>query len=101
MFQTGMKLQIECNQAPFQQQCCLTCNEIYEMVEAKVLVCNNQGKVYGEVCPHCLKKGFHWLSDRFEQLMLSSKKASKVSSKVAPSVKGSINSPSQKIAVRA
>ena len=35
---------------------------------AKILVCNDQGKQYGEVCPNCLGKGFDWLSDRFEQL---------------------------------
>jgi len=38
------------------------------MSEAKVIVCNDQGKYYGEVCPHCLKQGFAWLSSRFDQL---------------------------------
>lgn len=63
-----MQLQIECNQAPFQQQSCLICNQLFEMAEAKILVCNDQGKHYGEVCPKCLEKGFDWISDRFEQL---------------------------------
>lgn len=35
---------------------------------ARVIVCNNRGKTYGEVCPHCLKEGFNWLSDRFERI---------------------------------
>lgn len=59
-----MQLQIECNSAPFQQQFCLTCSHFFEAVEAKIIVCDDQGTPYGEVCPHCLRKGFHWLSDR-------------------------------------
>jgi len=43
------------------------------MSEAKVIVCNDQGKAYGEVCPHCLKQGFGWLSNRFDQLNQVSK----------------------------
>ncbi|MBV8887242.1 MAG: hypothetical protein JO235_25050 [Chroococcidiopsidaceae cyanobacterium CP_BM_RX_35] len=38
------------------------------MTEAKVIICNDQGNCYGEVCPKCLDKGFHWLSKRFEQM---------------------------------
>jgi predicted amidophosphoribosyltransferase len=63
-----MQLQIECNDAPFQKQLCLTCDRQFETTEAKVIVCNDLGKAYGEVCPHCLEKGFNWISDRFSQL---------------------------------
>ena len=63
-----MQLQIECNHIPFQKHPCLICNQLFEMGEAKILVCNDQGKYYGEVCPKCLENGFDWLSDRFEQL---------------------------------
>ncbi|MDX2214961.1 MAG: hypothetical protein SFY66_16860 [Oculatellaceae cyanobacterium bins.114] len=63
-----MQLQIECNHVPFQKQSCLICNRLFPMTEAKIIVCNDQGKYCGEVCPTCLKKGFDWLSDRFEQL---------------------------------
>jgi hypothetical protein len=63
-----MQLQIEYNHAPFQQQSCLICNRLYEMAEAKILVCNERGEHQGEVCPKCLRKGFDWLSDRFEQI---------------------------------
>lgn len=63
-----MQLQIECNPLPFRQEQCLICNQAFKMTEAKVIVCNDRGKDYGEVCPKCLEKGFHWLSDRFEQL---------------------------------
>lgn len=63
-----MQFQIECNSTPFQTQLCLICDQQFEMTEAKVILCNDQGKSYGEVCPHCLKEGFTWISDRFTQL---------------------------------
>lgn len=63
-----MQLQIECNQVPLQQQSCLICSQLFEMAEARIFICNDRGKYYGEVCPTCLKKGFDWLSDRFKQL---------------------------------
>ncbi len=63
-----MQLQIECNREPFKQKSCLICNQLFEMTEARIIVCNDQGNDYGEVCPKCLRKGFSWLSDRFEQL---------------------------------
>lgn len=63
-----MKLQIECNGIPLQHQSCSICNQLFETVEAKIIVCSDQGNYYGEVCPECLKKGFYWLNDRFEQL---------------------------------
>ena len=63
----AMQLQIECNHTP-QQQSCWICKQLIEMTEAKVIVCNEQGYCYGEVCPKCLKKGFQWLSGQFEQL---------------------------------
>ncbi|MBW4619883.1 MAG: hypothetical protein KME17_11080 [Cyanosarcina radialis HA8281-LM2] len=63
-----MQLQIECNYVPFQKQICSLCDEQFEMTEAKILVCNDRGQYYGEVCPQCLEKGFDWLSDRFQKL---------------------------------
>lgn len=63
-----MQLQIECNQIPLQQQSCLICKQLFQITEAKVLACSNQGDCYGEVCPNCLHQGFGWLSDRFDQL---------------------------------
>ena len=62
-----MQLQIECNHIPQQQSCCI-CNQLIEMTQARVIVCNDQGTHCGEVCTQCLKKGFHWLSEQFEQL---------------------------------
>jgi hypothetical protein len=63
-----MQLQIECNNIPFQQKSCWICNQPFETREAKVVICNDQGNDYGEVCPECLEMGFYWLSNRFEQL---------------------------------
>lgn len=68
-----MQLQIECNPAPLQSQTCLICKRLFEMTEAKIIVCNDHGNNYGEVCPQCLQRGFDWLSDRFEQLNHSHK----------------------------
>jgi hypothetical protein len=63
-----MQLQIECNSIPFQQEFCFTCDQLFEITEAEIIVCNDQGEERGKVCPKCLKKGFLWLSDRFDQL---------------------------------
>jgi hypothetical protein len=63
-----MQLQIECNGIPLQKQSCLICNHLFETTKARIIICNDQGNSYGEACPKCLKKGFYWLSDRFEQL---------------------------------
>jgi hypothetical protein len=63
-----MQLQIECNNVPSQQQSCSICSQAFEMAEARIIVCNDQGKDCGEVCSICLSRGFDWLSDRFDQL---------------------------------
>jgi hypothetical protein len=69
-----MQLQLEYNSSPFQNQQCLICKEQFKTTEAKILVCNNQGYAFGEACPNCLKEGFNWISDRFEQLDRSKKR---------------------------
>lgn len=63
-----MQLQIECNKMPLQQQSCWLCKQPIEGTEARVIVCDDQGKTYGDVCTQCLNQGFNWLSDRFDQL---------------------------------
>ncbi len=63
-----MQLQIECNEILHQQQFCWICNQSFETQEARIIVCNNQGNRYGDVCPECLEKGFNWLSYKFEQI---------------------------------
>ncbi|MBW4541214.1 MAG: hypothetical protein KME43_19060 [Myxacorys chilensis ATA2-1-KO14] len=68
-----MQLQVEHNSSLLQKQSCLICKQLFEMTEAKIIICNEQGTYYGEVCPKCLEKGFDWLSDRFERLNQSRK----------------------------
>jgi hypothetical protein len=63
-----MQLQIEYNPVPALQESCLICNEQFEMTEARIIACNEQGKSYGDVCPQCLEKGFNWLNQQFQQL---------------------------------
>ncbi|XHX79055.1 MAG: hypothetical protein RBJ76_03730 [Stenomitos frigidus ULC029] len=63
-----MQLQIECNQIPLKLQPCCFCRQRFERTEAIIIICDNQGKKYGEACSRCLSKGFDWLSDRFDQL---------------------------------
>jgi hypothetical protein len=70
-----MQLQIEYNYSPSQKQQCITCNKYFKTTEAKVIVCSDQGRSYGEACPYCLEKGYGWLSDRFELLNQSQKRS--------------------------
>jgi hypothetical protein len=62
-----MQLQVECN-GTGKQLNCWTCDRSFEVQSARVLICNNHGTNCGEVCPHCLDRGFDWLNHRFEQL---------------------------------
>jgi hypothetical protein len=62
-----MQLQVECN-GTGKHHDCWTCDRSFEVHSARVLIYNNHGKNYGEVCPQCLDRGFEWLSHRFEQL---------------------------------
>jgi hypothetical protein len=63
-----MQLQIECNSSCEEQQLCWVCELPFKLKEARIIICDNQGTKYGDVCPDCLGKGFNWLSDRFERL---------------------------------
>lgn len=63
-----MQLQIEYNNCSFKEQICYLCKQQFEMKEARVIVCNKHGEGLGEVCPHCISKGFIWMEKRFQQL---------------------------------
>lgn len=63
-----MQLQVECNDFVGKRQVCWTCDRSFEMQEAQVIICNDQGTSYGKVCPRCINKGFGWLSSQFERL---------------------------------
>lgn len=64
-----MQLQVECNEVVQSTRSCWTCDRSFEMPEARVMVCSDQGVCYGEACPDCIGKGFNWMSQRFEQLV--------------------------------
>jgi uncharacterized protein CbrC (UPF0167 family) len=65
-----MQFQIECNSFLKSDQTCLTCNEQFEMTEARVIVCNEQGDSYGDICPYCIAMGCNWLERKLQQLVL-------------------------------
>jgi hypothetical protein len=62
-----MKFQIECNSLK-NNQICLTCNEQFQMREARVIVCNDRGDSYGDVCPECIAMGYNWIGSKLQQL---------------------------------
>jgi len=38
------------------------------MSEARVIVCNEQGDSYGDICPECIAMGFDWIGNQLQQL---------------------------------
>lgn len=62
-----MQLQVECAGTSAEQSCYI-CNSTFVAPQARVMLCCDQGSIYGEVCPHCIGKGFQWLSSQFEQI---------------------------------
>ena len=68
-----IQLQIECVQSTNSHQCCI-CHKSFQMKDASVIACNNQGDRYGEICTECIAKGSSWLTNRIlqqHQLQLS------------------------------
>lgn len=63
-----MQLQVECGFSGLAQSC-LLCEQAIEPKEGRVLLCSDQGDKYGEVCPHCIRRGTHWLNHQFECLV--------------------------------
>jgi uncharacterized protein CbrC (UPF0167 family) len=62
-----MQFQIECNSFLKNHQTCLTCNQQFEMMEARVIVCNEQGDSYGDICPSCIERGSNWVGAQLQQ----------------------------------
>mgnify|MGYP003476655484 CR=1 len=62
-----IKLQIECNSLK-NDQACLICSEHLQMNEARLLVCNDRGDSYGDICPNCIIKGKTWIDSQLYQL---------------------------------
>lgn len=69
-----MQLQIEYNGYSLENQSCYLCKQQFKTRQARVIACNEQGEGYGEVCPHCIAKGFTWIENRFQRLVEPSKK---------------------------
>ena len=63
-----MQLQIEFNSLSLERQQCCICKQQFEMKEARVIVCSEKNEGYGEVCSHCIGKGFTWIENQFQNL---------------------------------
>ena len=63
-----MQLQIECSNLAFKKRQCLICKQSFIVKEARVILCDEQGEGYGELCSLCISKGFGWIQQRFDSL---------------------------------
>lgn len=61
-----MKFQIECNRLP-NAQSCLICHQQFQMREARLIICNDQGDSYGDACPDCIARGATWIGSHLQQ----------------------------------
>ncbi|MDZ8107558.1 MAG: hypothetical protein RM338_18325 [Nostoc sp. DedQUE12a] len=61
-----MKLQIECNLVQI-SKICLICQEHFQTHEARLIVCNDQGEDYGDLCYQCIAKGGNWVQYQLQQ----------------------------------
>lgn len=60
-----MQLQIECNSSSSKSQhSCVLCSQVFQSTEARVIVCNDRGNRYGDICADCLKRGSDWIWHR-------------------------------------
>ena len=71
-----MQLQIECNHSPTLEQSCILCRENFSSAKARVIVCNNVGSRFGDLCPTCLSKGPNWI---WQELLAQNKTCQKSS----------------------
>lgn len=53
-----MKFQIECNLGK-NSKICLICQQNFQGDKARLIVCNDHGKGYGDICHKCIAKGEH------------------------------------------
>ncbi|WP_281172805.1 hypothetical protein [Cylindrospermum stagnale] len=37
------------------------------MKEARLIICDDQGEIYGDVCPECIARGATWIGNRLQQ----------------------------------
>ncbi|MEH2213194.1 hypothetical protein [Nostoc sp.] len=55
-----MKFQIECNTGKI-SKICLICQQNSQTGRARLIVCNDQGEGYGDICHQCIAKGGNWV----------------------------------------
>jgi hypothetical protein len=65
-----MQFAIECNRLR-KQQTCLICSQQFQMGEARLIVCSDQGDSYGDVCPECMARGGNWINSQLQPIQLS------------------------------
>jgi hypothetical protein len=70
-----MKFQIECNTSKSNKsnQRCLICQQKFQTHKARLIICNDQGEGYGDICHQCISKGGNWIQfqlQEFSQKML-------------------------------
>lgn len=73
-----MQLRVECIGLPASSQPCLLCEQPFHMKEGRVIVCDDHGQGYGDICPQCIGRGFYWISQQFEQLIKQVKQPYKI-----------------------
>ncbi|MDZ8079042.1 MAG: hypothetical protein RMX35_08065 [Nostoc sp. DcaGUA01] len=68
-----MKYQIECNTGKI-NQICLICQQSFQTNEARLIICNDQGESYGDLCYQCIANGGDWVQfqlQKFSQKLLA------------------------------
>ncbi|MBD2195830.1 MULTISPECIES: hypothetical protein [Calothrix] len=61
-----MQFQIECNSEK-SSQVCLICRQTFQMLAARLIVCNDDGDGYGEICHQCTAKGGNWVQGQLQE----------------------------------
>lgn len=62
-----MQLQIEHTCSLMTQQHCLTCQQAFIPSLARVIVCNESGDAYGDLCAACFTQGSSFIRSRIHQ----------------------------------
>lgn len=70
-----MQLQIECNHSTAVNQSCILCQATFQPSQARVIVCNNLGSRFGDLCPTCISQGSDWI---WQKLLYTRKNLPKV-----------------------
>lgn len=61
-----MQFQIECSTEE-SNQVCLICKKTFQMHQARLIICNDQGNGYGDICPQCTAKGSNWVQVQLKE----------------------------------